>query len=630
METTIPLTEDSTPEVESTPEVVLSALLQDVQVPIAGENSAGSKVDPYEDNDLAAIKVEIEKMSNIGGEVDHEKLTQQTSTLKGNSKDADIKGTASAFTADFQLIVDRSRNILRSKSKNLLILAYMNVGLARTEGIFGIAEGMRALDIFRNSYWDNGFPTLKQMRLRGNALTFLFPKWKEWLELRFTPVMGDDVHIQDCLDVLSELSGFFMKNMGEFAPATTEIKGLLERHLRNAPKSAPPPPPPSETPAPSSDTTSSSTNTAAPTSSGEGVNLSLEDDESVRRSLLEIGSHLQKQDPKNPLGYKLNRLAIWSEVNFTPMSGVFEPPYDFRVEFLLNELPKESPSTIISVIEEQIQDRPYHLWIDLQRILVQALEKAGEEYAEVRQTILMETAFLLKRVPDLPKVTFNNDLAFATSATINWIEEVVMPVLASGEGGGGNLMMTASEEESSLVAEFQAAQKAVGQGGIANAVARLQNGMESDLSGRARFRRRFLVAVLCMKNGEFRVAAPLLESLIPEIEQNRLDRWEPALALDVWANLYKCYGMMLTEIEGDAAFDMLKKQQHIFDKMCQTDVRYALASLGQRANTKPAPQVAEIPNEEEPALEESPDVSEGSEYTPETYSSEEDPEVYQP
>jgi type VI secretion system protein ImpA len=77
----------------------------------------------------------------------------------------------------------------------------------------------------------------------------------------------------------------------------------------------------------------------------------------------------------------------------------------------------------------------------------------------------------------------------------------------------------------------------IGRGQLPQAIQLLMRDAAQQPSGRARFQRRLQVAQLCVSAGQNKVAHPVLEELVHEIEQRRLEEWEssemlsPPLAL---------------------------------------------------------------------------------------------------
>lgn len=565
----------------------LTALLEDVLKPISSTNPVGDRIDVNEDFDFVTIKTEIDKMSLITGGVDQEKLAEQTQAITGTQGTVSVKSSVNETGANYKVIIECSRNILRDKSKNLLVLAYMNVGLIQEYGIEGLTIGLQAFQGFNEQFWADCYPEKKKMRLRGAALTFLLPKIQTYLE-RYNKKEDAAVY-EAALEALSKVSGFWMREMAEHAPAMGEVRSRLDKLKKQASAApTPPPPPPPPEPSPQVEQTTVPEPVQAPLASSAalptfsvslGAMGSMED---AIQAAVSLASGLRAIDRTSPIAYRVLRTTMWGSIDGEPANGFIPAPEAYRLNYYLNELANQGVETVIEEVEGAFQEFPFPMLLDLQRILVQALEKAGSTYSKVKDAVMLETALLLKRIPNFPNLMFNDGTPFASSATQVWIEDEVLPVLASGGGSGANLMITAGEEDAALVAAYEEAQQVMDNHDPATAIAKLMAGMESDVSGRARFRRRLLVAMFCMKVGHMRVALPLLEELDLTCRSLELARWEPALALDVWSNLHKCYRLLQNEAD-EAFVEVLQKQQDdIFNLMCKTDVRYALAALGER------------------------------------------------
>src|SRR5439155_5180151 len=89
-----------------------------------------------------------------------------------------------------------------------------------------------------------------------------------------------------------------------------------------------------------------------------------------------------------------------------------------------NELAEES--------EADFTERSFHLWLDLQYLLVMAINNLGD-FENVKAAILRELAIFLERLPKLPTFTFSDGTRFADLVTQSWIEETVIPALARSE-----------------------------------------------------------------------------------------------------------------------------------------------------------------------------------------------------
>jgi type VI secretion system protein ImpA len=72
---------------------------------------------------------------------------------------------------------------------------------------------------------------------------------------------------------------------------------------------------------------------------------------------------------------------------------------------------------------------------------------------------------------------------------------------------------------------------AVRDGRIAEGLGMITSILATERSGRQRFRRRTQLAHLLMAAGKGKVAQPLLDQLAGEIEERRLEEWEPSEAI---------------------------------------------------------------------------------------------------
>ena len=79
--------------------------------------------------------------------------------------------------------------------------------------------------------------------------------------------------------------------------------------------------------------------------------------------------------------------------------------------------------------------------------------------------------------------------------------------------------------------EFAMALQAVRDGRIVEGLGMITSILATERCGRQRFRRRTQLAHLLMAAGKGKVAQPLLDQLAAEIEERRLEEWEPSEAI---------------------------------------------------------------------------------------------------
>ncbi len=186
-------------------------------------------------------------------------------------------------------------------------------------------------------------------------------------------------------------------------------------------------------------------------------------------------------------------------------------------------------------------------WLDVHRYIWKASYEGG--YSAISASVIATLQSLLKDIPELPTWTLNDDTPTANPETQRWLEEMVIPkppepVVIVQENQPEQQPMYAQAAEQAREAEEGAppdaldlARDLIRHGQLPQAIQLLMRDAAQQPCGRARFQRRLQVAQLCINAGQNKVAHPVLEELVNEIDQRRLEEWEssemlsPPLAL---------------------------------------------------------------------------------------------------
>lgn len=190
-----------------------------------------------------------------------------------------------------------------------------------------------------------------------------------------------------------------------------------------------------------------------------------------------------------------------------------------------------------------------HFWLDVQWYLWQGLSRAGQPGDIGADYIVADLRLLLKRLPGLEQLAWNDGTPFADEVTLSWItenvnEEPQMFREASVTGAG-------SQSDEVLALEVEAMEKGDSEGPEA-ALAWLQcyPGMHSP---RSRWLLRLLMARVAEQYGRNEMALHLLGELTASAEDLTLSDWEPALLFEVQARRLKLLRMKAGRSESDKA-----------------------------------------------------------------------------
>jgi type VI secretion system protein VasJ len=234
--------------------------------------------------------------------------------------------------------------------------------------------------------------------------------------------------------------------------------------------------------------------------------------------------------------------------------------------------------------ESSFSHPPFHVWLDLQRLVVAALDHLGAEYAPAREAVVRELQLVVSRLPGLSTLLFaDGRTRFADAATVSWLEEIAKrtgDIVPNTREGG-------ARANRGLAARFAEPRKRFNDGDLAGALALLRRGEPEDTSRHDAFLRRLYSAVLCLEGGQLSVARALLEELDEEIDTHRLDHWDPELALDVWTRLYACYAAQVGRAgRGGDVQQLGRDMQRVFARICRVDTARALAAAQEVGHTK--------------------------------------------
>ena len=267
-----------------------------------------------------------------------------------------------------------------------------------------------------------------------------------------------------------------------------------------------------------------------------------DDDDAIRR-VQSCAQYLQKNHPANPAAYLLQASIRLGEMreqgSWASYDFLVSPPTETRQN--LKRLAAESSweellRTAIAAVGEPCG----RAWLDVHRYVWKAGSEAG--YSAVAGAVVATLQGLLKDIPEIPTWTLNDDTPAANPETQRWLQETVLPPpppVAEAE----QAPVYASAEKATAAAVdappdvLEIARDFIRRGQLPQAIQLLMRDAAQQPSGRARFQRRLQIAQLCMNAGQGKIAHPVLEELVKEIEERRLEEWEdgemlsPALAL---------------------------------------------------------------------------------------------------
>lgn len=249
--------------------------------------------------------------------------------------------------------------------------------------------------------------------------------------------------------------------------------------------------------------------------------------------------------------HRLIKTVRWDTVEqIPPLDGsgrtrLTPPKPDYRAQLKRLYIQKNW-TELVEQASQMYCEGVNHFWLDLQWYLWQGLSQAGQPWETWADAVILDLRFLLKRLPGLEQLAWNDGTPFADEVTQGWIAE---KVTEDAQAFLDESVSRGSESDDVLFLEAEAMEKGDSEGAEA-ALAWLQTrpGMDSP---RSRWLMRLLMARVAGQYGRNELALHLLGELMSSAPRLTLGDWEPALLFEVQARRLKLLRIKASRSETD-------------------------------------------------------------------------------
>lgn len=403
-------------------------------------------------------------------------------------------------------------------------------------------------------------------------------------------------NLDACIEAVRGISALCDEKFGEFSPSFTGFRETLEevRHTVNnlyqkkreeageLNQQAEEPEPIEEDAVAEPESAAASWGTAAAAAPARApvkkaiAGLAPADKEEVPERLVAIAKFLREQDGYDPAPYLMLRGYRWGELRRdapTPAPTLLEaPPTEVRTQ-LKSAMLESDWAKVVEIGEAAMAQPCGRGWLDLQRYVATALEQWSAPL--IAAAIKSEVRALLQDIPELRRWTLMDDTPTANPETQTWLDQVIAEGGAAGASSHAPAMPEDETEEQTPEGEaappdsYDLAVEAARSGRARDAIEILAEEAARQTTGRGRFRRKQQLAEICIKLNEAAVAQPILEELLAEIDEHKLEEWEAAGTVAYpMTMLLQC----LAKLDGDAAL-----RQNIYHRICRLDPVQALS-----------------------------------------------------
>jgi len=401
-----------------------------------------------------------------------------------------------------------------------------------------------------------------------------------------------EASIHSALETMDELQVFCEGKYGDDGPAFGKLRTALEEVgqvvtglLNEKRKTEPDAPPPEEIieeepePEPEMMAETETAEEAAPVAvarpkSSKSLSAEPVDRDDAFARIQACAKFLQKDNPSSPVAYMLQaalRFAETRETGSYPAWDFLAPPATEQRQNLKRLASESNWSELLAEAIAVAGEPCGRGWLDVQRYIWKATYESG--YPAISAAVISMVQGLIKDIPEIPTWTMSDDTPTANPETQKWLEEMVIPkppepVIVEVQREPDPEPVYAQQqshhaEENAPPDILDTARELMARGHLPQALQLLMRDAAQQPSGRARFLRRLQMAQLCVGAGQGKVAYPVLDELVKEIDQRQLEEWEasdmiaPPLAL-----LLKC----LDDTPENAAV-----REAVFNRLCRID-----------------------------------------------------------
>lgn len=446
--------------------------------------------------------------------------------LEAEVRRMDVDGPVAV---DWRTVNALSLDILSKQSKDILVACWATYGLFRTEGYQGLAVGLGVLGGMVNAHWDGLFPPIKRQRARVGAV--------DWLVGRIGPALAENAPtdadypaVLAAYDALDDLSRQLNKHLIDEQVVLENLLAALKSHYEQAKRaidaaaqSAAEAVQAGEQTAAAPVDSAAPDQAAQPAATGEVISVGADDDwagliDGLPDMLRQAAAARRVTSPADPKVYLINRIGSWMRFDELPPDNAerttIPSPAD-QIPALEAKVAAGQHVDVVNVAEDIAWTHPF--WLDAHRHAANALQQMGPSLEPAARVVRAAIALLVRCYPQILKCHFSDGRPFADAETRAW---------AAVEATDQSISPDPVEAK---VAE---AHRLIDAGQPQAAFETLSNALDGERCERGRFVGRLAQARFCIEAGFVTTAIPLLEHLEQVVAEQKLESWEPALALD--------------------------------------------------------------------------------------------------
>jgi type VI secretion system protein VasJ len=507
---------------------------------------------------LSAHYMELAKVSVSPGDFAGEDVRFSSEYEALESELAKAQSMHDSGQIDWLKVRESSESLLRTRSKDLRVGAWLTWALYQRESFQGLLAGLGLLHHLCEHRWADVHPN--KARTRGAAISWIVPRLEQ--------VLNENIAIKEQLPLfrrlvehLEGLDAVFTQHLGDDAPLLLPMSRRLRSMVQRAADNQPEPGVVGAAVAQVKQLFAAGT----PIDNEKEAHKAMRAQQDNARPLC---AWWLKQKATDLRALRLNRTLLWLPIDTVPerntehITALRGPPAD-KLKSYQDRYAQGAYADLIVEAEASLAKAPF--WFDGQRMVWECLQSLNADQA--MREVEIHFALLLQRLPGIIELRFQDGAPFADPATRAWISANVMPHL-----------QTASAPRKVEVAHTQPAWElaldevlpVLRKDGLKAAVQVLKQGLQKAQGGRDRFLWQFALARLCFLAKKYELAKTQLETLDQTLQDSGVHVWEPDLALEVLHLLHSCCELLPQN------HAVRERKDEIYRRLCHLDLEVVL------------------------------------------------------
>ncbi|MCG8315756.1 MAG: type VI secretion system protein TssA [Pseudomonadales bacterium] len=476
---------------------------------------------------------------------------------------------------EWELLSQWCKEILETKSKDLLVVCYLTRALCEFQLLDGLLIGSFISLQTIERFWDSCFPPKK--RKKGRAAAY------EWLSERCQPLVEKQTFNVGHIDrltlvvaLLTELDQQLLDRLDSDAPAITELTNPLKRALvgliaekkakeRNSTAPVAKSPPANSQP--------SRTATPAKRVDAVGFDGSISSEKDLQNcyrntqdSLRAACDFLRSENLGDPEAYRINRFLTWLGVSQLPpdSNGITQlrPPAKEKLQHYQGLVASGKHQELIPEVENSVSRAPY--WLDGHRLVAESLESCG--FSDAASEVAIGVTKFVEKFPKVIELKFSDQSDFADNATKQWIK---LSTQSASTNSNQEIQALPIEETNQWEIAYQEALQLLREKQKGKAFALFQVGCKQSYSKRELTFWRYYQARFCYETQQPKLAVGLLESMLRNLDELRVNDWEPDVTAKIIELLIRCY-----QLYSDKEIPK-ERVATLHERLCQFDLATA-------------------------------------------------------